>query len=605
MNKFIVVFAALVAVAAGLSLSLTGGDAEAQDLSDNAIPNQYIVIVRGDVDPGAAALSAGATHGAQVLHVYRHAINGFSFRGSAVAADALARNPNIVSVTPDHKLSAVAPKKCEKNANAPGCGGEDPPAESEILPTGVDRIDADLTVTANSNPATVAVAVLDSGIDTDHPDLNVVGGANFVGGISYDDDFGHGTHVAGTIGAVDNELGVIGVAPGTPLYAVKVLNGGGGGSDATIIGGINWVMAQGNIKVINMSLGGFGFDVDGPLRQAIDAAVASGIVVVVAAGNEASDAATFVPAAYDSVITVSAIDDGNGSFASFSNWGADVDLAAPGVGINSTTVGGGTSGDTWNGTSMASPHVAGAVALYLANNSGALPADVKDYLILTGEPAPDGGWPGDPDDYAERLVDAQWADPAVALPNFTPWVQISDPTGDPIALGASATDYEDGAISGDTIDWYLDGILALADSATYPLDLPDGTYTIKAVAMDSAGATGSASRTVVVGFPTFEVAVDVATDKATYRNHKQVIITVSVSLGGFVPAAGADVHLDLFTASGAHLVGNRLTDSFGNAGFSYRVDARNHGYGTYTVDASAVLAPFGSDIASTTFEVVR
>ena len=612
MKKLVVAFAALVAVAAGLSLSLTGGDAVAQDLSDNTIPNQYIVIVQDDVNPGLMASAIGASHGAQVLHTYQDAINGFSFRGSSAAADALARNPNVVSVTPDHELSAIASKKCEKNPGAPGCGGGDPPAESEVLPTGVNRIDADKTVTATSNPATVAVAVLDSGIDTEHADLNVVGGANFVGGTSYDDDFGHGTHVAGTIGAIDNELDVIGVAPGTPLYAVKVLDNRGGGSDATIIGGINWVLLhnsdplQTQIRVINLSLGGPGLDIDSPLRQAIDAVVASGVVVVVAAGNSATDAAFFLPAAYDSVITVSAINDGSDSFASFSNWGADVDLAAPGVDINSTTMGGGTSGNTWDGTSMASPHVAGAAALYLANNSAASPAQVKEYLILTGEPAPDGGWPGDPDDYAERLVDAEWADPVAPLPNFTPWVQISDPTATTTEFGVSATDYEDGTIDATTIEWFLDDV-SQGTGATYTLDgsLPDATYTVKAVATDRFSATGSASRTVVKGFPTFDVAVDVVTDKDTYKNRKQVIITVSVSLGGFLPAGGADVHLDLFTENGTHLIGDRQTNSLGNASFSYRVDARNHGYGTYTVDASGAMPPFGSDAASTTFEVVR
>ena len=166
-------------------------------------------------------------------------------------------------------------------------------------------------------------------------------------------------------------------------------------------------------------------------------------------------------------------------------------------------------------------------------------------------------------------------------------------------------DFEDGAVAAATIDWYLDGVLDLTDSATYPLTMPDGTYTITAVAADSATATGSASRTVVKGFPTLDVAVDVVTDKDSYKNRKQVIITVSVSLGGFLPADGADVHLDLFTENGTHLIGDREANSLGNAGFSYRVDARNHGYGTYTVDASGVMPLFGSDTASTTFEVVR
>jgi subtilisin family serine protease len=268
-------------------------------------------------------------------------------------------------------------------------------------------------------------------------------------------------------------------------------------------------------------------------------------------------------------------------------------------------MGGGISGDTWNGTSMASPHVAGAAALYLANNPWATPAQVKEFLILTGEPAPDGGWPGDPDDYAERLVDAEWTDPVASMPNFTPWVQISDPTGTPIVFGASATDYEDGAIPGSAIEWFVDDV-SKGSGATYEPNPPlaDGTYTITAVATDLALATGSASRTVVVGFPTFDVlTVDVVTDQATYRNRKQVVITVSVSLAGLLPVAGADAHVDLITANGTLLVGNLLTNSFGNAAFGYRVDARKHGYGTYTINAAATMTGFDPGSASTTFEV--
>lgn len=169
----------------------------------------------------------------------------------------------------------------------PGCGEEAP---SQSLPEGVNRIDADLTATAASNgavPANVDVAVLDTGIDTEHTDLNVVGGANFVGGTSFSDDHGHGTHVAGTIGAIDNGQGVVGVAPGARLHAVKVLNFMGDGSDASVIAGIDWAADPANgIKVINMSLGGFGSDADSPLRQAVNNAVGAGVVIVVAAGNE-------------------------------------------------------------------------------------------------------------------------------------------------------------------------------------------------------------------------------------------------------------------------------------------------------------------------------
>ncbi|MCZ7686646.1 MAG: S8 family serine peptidase [Sandaracinaceae bacterium] len=271
-------------------------------------------------------------------------------------------------------------------------------AFQQILPTGVDRVEADRSGLARidgvDQRVDVDVAVIDTGIDLDHPDLNVSperavdctrGGSTTPrcepGG---DDDNGHGTHVAGTIGAIDDDGDVVGIAPGARLWAVKVLDQNGTGWWSQIAG-IDWVTARaGVIEVANMSLGGSGSDAGGcggsSLHLAVCNSVAAGVVHVVAAGNDARDAAGFVPAAYDEVITVSALADFDGapggaasftcrtdrddSFADFSNFGADVDLMAPGVCIRSTRVGGGTT--VYSGTSMASPHVAGAAALEVA-----------------------------------------------------------------------------------------------------------------------------------------------------------------------------------------------------------------------------------------------
>ena len=197
--------------------------------------------------------------------------------------------------------------------------------------------------------------------------------------MSYNDLNGHGTHAAGTVcAAKDNNSGVVGVAPGAGLWAVRVLNSQGWGTWSSIMCGIDWVTARaGTIEVANMSLGGDGAEgscTDGGLHQAICASVATGVTYVVAAGNSAADARYFVPASYDEVITVSAIADFDGkpggtgaptcqtgfddTFASFSNYGQDVDLTAPGVCVLSTYRGNTTA--TMSGTSMASPHVAGA-----------------------------------------------------------------------------------------------------------------------------------------------------------------------------------------------------------------------------------------------------
>ena len=232
----------------------------------------------------------------------------------------------------------------------------------------------------------VDVAVIDTGIDLDHPDLNVVGGTNCVSffsacGSGGDDGNGHGTHVAGTIGALDNEIGVVGVAPGARLWAVRVLNNNGTGTTSQIIAGMDWVTARAStIEVANMSISGGGStSLDSAANRMADA----GVAVAVAAGNNDADASGYSPARATKVLTVSAIADYDGlpgglgqppsnfcldqddTLADFSNWGSTIEIAAPGCRILSTYLSGGYA---WiNGTSMASPHVAGALGLLASN----------------------------------------------------------------------------------------------------------------------------------------------------------------------------------------------------------------------------------------------
>lgn len=245
----------------------------------------------------------------------------------------------------------------------------------------------------------VPTYVLDTGIDVDHVDMNVVGGHAVIGcsGSScdrdYDDDHGHGTHVAGIAGALDNDRDVVGVAPDTSLWAVKVLDDSGGGFESDIIAGLEWVAdetaAREAPSVANMSFaapgskktGGecadSGFTGEDSLHEAICNAKNDGVVFTVAAGNNARHAEDVIPAAYDdTVMTVSATDETD-DWPTFSNWGNDpagwttnesapVALAAPGVHVLSTQRGGGTT--TLSGTSMAAPHVAGGAALFLEAN---------------------------------------------------------------------------------------------------------------------------------------------------------------------------------------------------------------------------------------------
>jgi len=322
-------------------------------------------------------------------------------------------DPRVKDVEADKLMFAFG-----KPPAPPGRDKEPEPQPPQDIPTGVDRIDAEL----NSNTVSgIKVAIIDTGIDLDHPDLNVVGNVNFVNEKkSGDDDNGHGTHVAGIVAALDNSIGVVGVAPGAELYAVKVLDRRGSGWMSDVIAGIGWA-ADNGMDVANMSLGAKG--TSNALHDAVINATNKGVAIVVAAGNDNADANAYIPATYDEVITVSAIADSDGkygglgdptkygaddTFASFSNWGEDVDLAAPGVDIYSTWKGADYKAES--GTSMACPHVTGAAALYSAqyratNGVSPTPAQVLSGLIGAGTPQTAAeGFTGDPDIFSEPLV---------------------------------------------------------------------------------------------------------------------------------------------------------------------------------------------------------
>ena len=234
-----------------------------------------------------------------------------------------------------------------------------PTQPSEVLPWGVNRIDADLVWgTTTGDP--IKVAIVDTGIDVKHPDLidNLKGGVSAVGYTSsYNDDNGHGTHVAGIAAAIDNEIGVIGVGPKIDLYAVKVLNRRGSGYLSDVIEGLDWAISNG-MQVVNMSLGTASNVL--LFQEAVQRVNAAGIVQVAAAGNNYG--AVIYPAAYSEVIAVSATDSSD-AIASWSSRGPEIDLAAPGVSIYSTYKG--QTYKTLSGTSMAAPHVAGTAALVL------------------------------------------------------------------------------------------------------------------------------------------------------------------------------------------------------------------------------------------------
>jgi len=414
MRKLGAVAATAVAIAAAGTTGVQAGAADSSSISGlnspDRIAGQYIVVLEDGAAVATATSTAERMVGASVGHVYRSATKGYSARMSQADAARVAQLPGVSLVQADERVEATA----------------------QTLPTGVNRANADASPTAavdgTDQRVDVDVAVIDTGADLDHPDLNVYrpGATNCsLLGLSPEDQNGHGTHVSGTIGALDNGAGVVGMAPGARIWPVKVLNAAGVGSTSDVICGIDYVTAHADqIEVANMSLGGDGSD-DGNCgrtngdaqHEAICESVAAGVTYAVAAGNDSSDAANSTPAAYDEVITVSALSDFNGqpgggaastcrndvddTFADYSNFGSDVDLIAPGTCINSTWMNGGYN--TISGTSMATPHVAGAAALYLATHPGASPTQVKSALQAAG--SADWSDADDPDNTKEPLLD--------------------------------------------------------------------------------------------------------------------------------------------------------------------------------------------------------
>jgi subtilisin family serine protease len=388
----------------------------------------YIVVLKaGGIQPATAAARARSL-GADVTHVYGAALKGFSANMSDAAVAALSSNPSVAWIEPDVIGHAAG----------------------QVLPTGVDRVDADLSPRASidgvDSPAIdVDIAIIDSGIDITHPDLRVVGSKKCVKDEDPTVDLeGHGTFVAGNAAAIDNGSHVVGVAPGARLWAVQALGRNGVGNLSELLCAVNWVTStrmdadpSNDIEVANMSIVFSGVQDDNncgithkdAMHMAICAMVSAGVTGVAAAGNASADAAKYGPAAYDEIITVSALVDFDGQpggvgvkppncipkpkyapklrddgFAFFSNYGPDIDLIAPGVCVLSTiptrvTPDGVT---THSGTSMSSPYTAGAAALYISSHPGSTPAQVRAALIAAGSFAWDNS--ADPDGIKEPLL---------------------------------------------------------------------------------------------------------------------------------------------------------------------------------------------------------
>ncbi|HVK24280.1 MAG TPA: proprotein convertase P-domain-containing protein [Actinokineospora sp.] len=393
--------AGLGTVAAAALLSVIGlatpafAEAQVRTVAE-AVPDSYVVVLNDSASPRSASARTAADltgkYGGTVTVSWQHALNGFAAKMSDAQARKLAADPKVAYVQQDQvlRINDVQPN---------------PPS------WGLDRIDQrdlplDQSYTYDTSASNVRAYILDTGIRITH---STFGGRATWGTNTVDtnntDCHGHGTHVAGTVGGSQ-----YGVAKGVALVAVKVLNCSGSGTTAGVVNGVDWV-TQNAVKpaVANMSLGG---GADAALDTAVRNSIASGVTYGLASGNSNANACNSSPSRVLEGITVNATDI-NDARASFSNFGTCTDIFAPGVNITSSWMTNDTATNTISGTSMATPHVVGAAALWLATHPNDLPPAVATAMYNnstpnkvtnpgTGSPnrllytAPGGGTPGSP-----------------------------------------------------------------------------------------------------------------------------------------------------------------------------------------------------------------
>ncbi len=485
-------------------------------------------------NPAVAAAQQGKKVGRVAGRLFSHALSGYTMSMSAADAAVIRRSPGVLSVEADRPTHAVGQQLGTHldRVSAPSAAGT---VADPSLADGVDdrRVDVDL-------------AILDSGVAA-HPDLEVVARADCTGGGACvsgtgTDFFGHGTHVAGIAAAIDNGFGVVGVAPGARIWSVKVLGDGGSGMLSWLIAGMDWVTSRGGvIDVANVSIG------CGCVSAATDAAlsgsVAAGVAYAVAAGNDHRDATPFAISGNPDAITVSALADFDGvsgglgsptcradqddTLADFSNWGASVDLTAPGACLTSTYPGPGYA--VLSGTSMASPVVAGAAALLASDPAyRGSPTAIRQRLLADGNQA----WTDDSGDgVQEPLVDVSSIAPRTLPAASPPGVRVTDP-------------------------WVVEGANGSVARFTVSTDRPlvGGEYAEVSAATKGGSATAGKDFTTLV-----------STKIQLTPGHDSQTIDVPVTADS-VPESTETFYLDLSEPLGGDIVDSRGTATITDSG---------------------------------------
>jgi subtilisin len=541
--------------------------------------------------PGKSEKALVEKAGGKIKYLY-HLVPVIAASVPANAIRGLKHNPHVTYVEPDGDVFAV------NLANS----------------WGVDRIDADEVWDDPNTGAGVKVAIIDTGIDKDHPDLdaNVAGGINFVrskGSVdpfAWDDDNGHGSHCAGIVAAENNGSGVVGVAPDASLLGVKALDKRGRGKESDIIAGIEWAVDIG-AHVISMSIGG---GASSSIHEACNAAYAAGLILVASAGNTNGGNCLF-PAAFDSVIAVSATDISD-SLASFSAVDSEIELAAPGANIYSTYKDG--SYTYMSGTSMACPHVAGVAALVLASGWGySHPLAVRIHLGNTAENLGLGE-----EEQGRGLVDAQ---AAVAKPPVDLHViegsvnNVHFPVGtlEPVIVTIVVIDelgYPVDYLLPEDFDTRIRGEI---DRTPVPRDMDfystggGGIYVAEEVISDlapdqyrfivSASETGRecfVDPFVVLDASTGVLTTEIITDKEVYALGEWVYVTVAVSDNNEVKIANADVRCEFYSPGSMGTREDSVSDSNGNAYFKFKTK-KPSGPGIYKIIAAAYMEGYRTE----------